>query len=284
MASLQTFAAAALVLVTSGGAARAVDLPPAPALPAAEASSDAFSGWYLRGDLGAGIEAAPKLDARSGAIPQGFRCRAFRPSRSPLSRTRPCPRPGRSTPASAMSSIPGCGWTRRSNIASAASFARPTRSTIPRRSAPGAVSLRRPPPRKRLVDRRAHQRLRRSRQLLGRDALRRRRNRRRRHCALRRLGPGPRFSRGERDRSRRRVLLQRLEDEFRLGADGGVRLRPRPQPEARGRATAISTSARLRSAAHIASPARKPASAARASPPRRAPRSLRTTCASASSG
>ncbi len=68
---------------------------------------------------------------------QAFRCRVFRPSRSPLSRTRPCPPPGRSTAASDTSSIPGCGWTRRSNIASAASFARPTPSTIPRRPALG---------------------------------------------------------------------------------------------------------------------------------------------------
>ena len=72
MASLQAFAVAALVLVASGGLARAVDLPPAPALPAAEAPSDAFSGWYLRGDLGAGIETAPKLGAASGAIPAGI--------------------------------------------------------------------------------------------------------------------------------------------------------------------------------------------------------------------
>ena len=72
MASLQTFAAAALVAVTGGGLARAVDLPPAPALPPAETSSNAFSGWYLRGDLGAGIETAPKLDAASGAIAAGI--------------------------------------------------------------------------------------------------------------------------------------------------------------------------------------------------------------------
>ena len=71
MGSLQTFAAAALVFVTGGGLARAVDLPPAPALPPAEAPSDAFSGWYLRGDLGVGIETAPKLDPASGAIDAG---------------------------------------------------------------------------------------------------------------------------------------------------------------------------------------------------------------------
>ena len=68
MASLQTFAVAALVALTGGQMARAVDLPPAPALPRAEMSSNAFSGWYLRGDLGVGIETASKLDPASGAI------------------------------------------------------------------------------------------------------------------------------------------------------------------------------------------------------------------------
>ena len=72
MASLPTFAAAALVIVAGGGMARAVDLPPAPALPPAETSSNAFSGWYLRGDLGVGVETAPQLDRASGAIDAGI--------------------------------------------------------------------------------------------------------------------------------------------------------------------------------------------------------------------
>ncbi len=72
MASLQTFAVAALVAVAGGQMARAVDLPPAPALPPAETSSNAFSGWYLRGDLGAGIEMAPKLDGASVPIAAGI--------------------------------------------------------------------------------------------------------------------------------------------------------------------------------------------------------------------
>jgi opacity protein-like surface antigen len=71
MASFKTFAAAALAVVAGAGTARAVDLPPAPALPPAETSSNAFSGWYLRGDLGAGIETAPKVDPASGAIDAG---------------------------------------------------------------------------------------------------------------------------------------------------------------------------------------------------------------------
>ena len=70
MVSLQTFAAA-LVIVAGAGLARAVDLPPAPALPPAETSSNAFSGWYLRGDLGVGIETEPKLEPASDAILAG---------------------------------------------------------------------------------------------------------------------------------------------------------------------------------------------------------------------
>jgi len=68
MVRFKTFAAAALVLVAGAGLARAADLPPAPALPPAEASPSAFSGWYLRGDLGAGFETAPELGLASGAI------------------------------------------------------------------------------------------------------------------------------------------------------------------------------------------------------------------------
>lgn len=57
--------------LTSGGAL-AVDLPPAPDLPplaaGAEGAND-FSGWYLRGDLGAGLGTAPDLaSAGSSAV------------------------------------------------------------------------------------------------------------------------------------------------------------------------------------------------------------------------
>jgi opacity protein-like surface antigen len=72
MASLQTFAAAALVLVAGGGLARRSTFRPRPLFPPAETSSNAFSGWYLRGDLGVGIETAPILDPASGAIDAGF--------------------------------------------------------------------------------------------------------------------------------------------------------------------------------------------------------------------
>jgi opacity protein-like surface antigen len=53
----------------SSGCASAVDLPPAPALPAATASSEEFSGWYLRGDVGAGFEPAPDLGTASAVAP-----------------------------------------------------------------------------------------------------------------------------------------------------------------------------------------------------------------------
>ena len=137
MARLQTFAVAALVAVTGGGLARAVDLPPAPALPPRRRRPARSAAGTCA------ATSAPESRRRRNWAPlralslQGFRCRVFRPSRSPLSRTPPCPRPGRSTSASATSSIPGCGWMQRSNIASAASFARPPPSTIPRRPAPG---------------------------------------------------------------------------------------------------------------------------------------------------
>ncbi len=61
-------AAVALGLALSlrgGGGAFAVDLPPAPDLPAASAAED-FSGWYLRGDVGAGFEAPPNLAPAAG--------------------------------------------------------------------------------------------------------------------------------------------------------------------------------------------------------------------------
>jgi opacity protein-like surface antigen len=58
---------AAALGLASAGTAMAVDLPPAPTLPAAGAS-DEFSGWYLRGDLGAGFATAPELHTAAGAV------------------------------------------------------------------------------------------------------------------------------------------------------------------------------------------------------------------------
>ena len=223
MASLQIFAAAALLIVAGGGLARAIDLPPAPALPAAETTSSAFSGWYLRGDLGVGIETAPNLDPASAAIEAGVPPPRLSPfAVSSFANTT-------LTPSGAIDG--GVGYVFNSWLRMDATleyrFGGELRSTYaigdpapPRRDR--AVPLGRPPPRPRLVDRRAGQRLCRSRQVLGRDALCRRRHRRRRQCALGRLGPGLRRRRGERDRPRRRGVLQRLEGEFRLRADGGI--------------------------------------------------------------
>ena len=59
-------AIAALALLTAAGGARAVDLPPAPELPPADASADPFAGWYLRGDIGAGFGPAPELRPETG--------------------------------------------------------------------------------------------------------------------------------------------------------------------------------------------------------------------------
>ncbi len=70
LAKAKALAVAACVILASGGAL-AVDLPPAPALPPLQASADEFSGWYLRGDLGAGFETAPDLGAASGPIARG---------------------------------------------------------------------------------------------------------------------------------------------------------------------------------------------------------------------
>lgn len=62
-----SLAAAVCALLVSSSAALAVDLPPAPNLPpapdlpAADGPTDEFSGWYLRGDVGAGFAAAPAL-------------------------------------------------------------------------------------------------------------------------------------------------------------------------------------------------------------------------------
>jgi opacity protein-like surface antigen len=60
MARLRALAIAAGLAVASGGLAGAADLlPPIPSLPSSTPAVEDFSGWYLRGDVGAGINAAP---------------------------------------------------------------------------------------------------------------------------------------------------------------------------------------------------------------------------------
>ena len=56
------------LILASVECALAADLPPAPSLPPAGPSSEDFSGWYLRGDLGAGFEPAPALNAAANPI------------------------------------------------------------------------------------------------------------------------------------------------------------------------------------------------------------------------
>ena len=52
------------IAVACCGWARAADLPPTPILPESEPDAESFAGWYLRGDIGGGIDAArPRLEA-----------------------------------------------------------------------------------------------------------------------------------------------------------------------------------------------------------------------------
>jgi opacity protein-like surface antigen len=64
MAKLGPLVLAAIAAASGGGAAKAIaaDLPPAPSLPPQSASEAEFAGWYLRGDVGGGVNmTAPKL-------------------------------------------------------------------------------------------------------------------------------------------------------------------------------------------------------------------------------
>jgi opacity protein-like surface antigen len=74
-ASSRALAVAAALGLSPPGHALAVDLPPAPSLPPAAASTDDFSGWYLRGDVGAAFETAPDFRAPGPAavvVPAGL--------------------------------------------------------------------------------------------------------------------------------------------------------------------------------------------------------------------
>jgi opacity protein-like surface antigen len=72
MVRLQALAVAAGVVFAGGGLAEAVDLPPAPTLPAQSASEDEFMGWYLRGDIGLGVAVAePSLVSAPGPVATG---------------------------------------------------------------------------------------------------------------------------------------------------------------------------------------------------------------------
>ena len=67
MAKLRLLALAGIPVVSCGWA-NAADLPPAPSLPE-QAAMEEFSGWYLRGDVGGGVNSArPELEAAPGVI------------------------------------------------------------------------------------------------------------------------------------------------------------------------------------------------------------------------
>ena len=77
MADLKALAVALGVAAASAGFARAADLPPAPRLSAPTPAVEEFGGWYLRGDVGAGINAtAPDLqtipDPVAAGVVSGF--------------------------------------------------------------------------------------------------------------------------------------------------------------------------------------------------------------------
>lgn len=85
MARLGPLACAAIAAAFSGWA-KAADLPAAPSLPPASGAEEEFSGWYLRGDVGGGVNAAaPKLEITPGPLAGPIATQAvFSPSLSPF--------------------------------------------------------------------------------------------------------------------------------------------------------------------------------------------------------
>ncbi len=68
MPRLSRLALVGVAAILSGWA-RAADLPPIPSLPEADSGPAEFSGWYLRGDVGGGVDmAAPKLKIASDPV------------------------------------------------------------------------------------------------------------------------------------------------------------------------------------------------------------------------
>jgi len=61
-----------VVAAVTCGLARAADLPPAPSLPPLSPAESQFGGWYLRGDVGVGVNStAPELKPSSDPIAAG---------------------------------------------------------------------------------------------------------------------------------------------------------------------------------------------------------------------
>ena len=223
------------LILASVECALAADLPPAPSLPQAGPSSEDFSGWYLRGDLGAGFEPAPALNAAADPIASIVPGGVLSPYGTGSFRN--------STLSPSGTIDAGVGyvlnpWLRMDGTLEYRFGAELRSSLAIVDPAPlgggGTLFRRRRASRRRLLDRRAPQRLRRSRQLLGRHALPRGRRRRRGQCAVGRIRPGARHLGRRPGDPGRRGLLQCVEDELRLGADGRARLRHRPKPQDRG--------------------------------------------------
>jgi opacity protein-like surface antigen len=78
--------ACAAIAAASCGWAKAADLPAAPSLPPASGAEEEFSGWYLRGDVGGGVNAAsPKLEIAPGPLAGPIVTQSvFSPSLSPF--------------------------------------------------------------------------------------------------------------------------------------------------------------------------------------------------------
>jgi opacity protein-like surface antigen len=92
MAKLGPLALAAVAAASSGGA-MAADLPPAPSLPPQSSSETEFGGWYLRGDVGIGVNStvpelriAPDPIAASvvGGVISGAATQTFNTTVSPV--------------------------------------------------------------------------------------------------------------------------------------------------------------------------------------------------------
>ena len=181
------------LILASVECALAADLPPAPSLPPAGPSSEDFSGWYLRGDLGAGFEAAPALNAAAnpiasivpGGVLSPYGTASFRDTTLSPSGTIDA---GVGYVLNPWLRMDGTLEYRFGGQTPVVPDDRGSRAARRRR----ILFRRRRASRRRLLDRRAPQRLRRSRQLLGRHALSRGRRRRRRQCAVGRIRPGAR--------------------------------------------------------------------------------------------
>jgi opacity protein-like surface antigen len=63
--------ALAAAVWVAGGIAQAAELPPVPALPPLSQTAEAFGGWYLRGDIGAGLAATPGLEIEPSPVAAG---------------------------------------------------------------------------------------------------------------------------------------------------------------------------------------------------------------------